>query len=150
MSSIRFADLMDSNDVGMIQRRGGTRFLLKPAQPIFMCYEVIGKQFKGYTTAKSRVVGQVDFTHPATAEKFENLVWTKRLSRQQAVLMHGEQFRCNFQRWRANELTGLLVRSNERFHFSQQRLITNASLRKKCLTLFWPKLQRRVIYLANL
>ena len=49
-----------------------------------------------------------------------------------------------------NELASLFVRRNERFHFSQQFVITSASLSKKGGALFWPKLKRRVIYLADL
>src|SRR5215203_4200172 len=97
MSSLRFTDLMYSDDVWMIQRRGRARFLSKPSQSIFIFNEVIGQQFEGDAAAESQVLGQVDFSHPTAAKQFKNLVWTKRLPWQQTYLMCGEQFGCHFQ-----------------------------------------------------
>src|SRR5215212_594067 len=150
MSSLRFADLMNRDDIWMIQRRDRARFLAEPAQSIFICDEVIGQQFEGHAAAQSRIMGQVDFSHSTAAEKFEDLVWTKRLARQRACLMGGEQFGCNFQSRRANKLASLLVRGKERFHFPKQRRITSTNLSEESRTICWCKLKRRVIHLADL
>ena len=63
-----FADVVDSDDVGMIEGGCSLRLLLEAANPFFILGELIGQQFERDFAHQTRIFGQVNLTHSAFAE----------------------------------------------------------------------------------
>ena len=69
------ADLVDRDDVGMVQRRGGPRLLLEPREAFAVGRERLGKDLQRDFAAEPRVPRPVDLSHspgPERAENFES------------------------------------------------------------------------------
>ena len=60
--------LMDSKNVGVVQRRSCPRFLLKTAQAIGIRGEGLGQNFDGYLSVQTCIVRAIHFAHPACTE----------------------------------------------------------------------------------
>jgi hypothetical protein len=58
----------------MIQRRGGTGFLLEAAQAISIDAELGGQDLDSDVSAQTRISCPIDFAHPAAAQRGEDLV----------------------------------------------------------------------------
>ena len=69
-----FADLVNSKNVGMIERRCGFGFLDEPTHPVAILGDVIEQDLKSHLPFKSRVLGQIDLTHPAFSYGGDHLV----------------------------------------------------------------------------
>jgi hypothetical protein len=68
------ADVVDGDDVGMVQRGGGARFL-DESLAAFRARCALGpEQLDGDRPAEARVDGAVDGSHPALAERLDDLV----------------------------------------------------------------------------
>ena len=63
-----FADFVNGDDVGMIERGGGARFLLEAPHAISIGSELFGQQLERDLATEPRVFGQIDLAHPARAE----------------------------------------------------------------------------------
>ena len=46
MDSVRIADVIDGNNIRMVERRDGSRLLLKPPQPVGIIDKESGKDFE--------------------------------------------------------------------------------------------------------
>jgi hypothetical protein len=68
------ADFMDGADVGMIQRRRGTRFAPEALKALSVALRFFGKGFEGHESAEGGVLGFVNHTHPAAAELLQYAV----------------------------------------------------------------------------
>src|SRR5688500_2060791 len=68
------ADFVNGKDVWMIEVRSGRRFLLETMQAIFVGRELLAQNLDRHLATKLRIFRQIDFTHPAGAESFENPV----------------------------------------------------------------------------
>ena len=64
----------------MIESDYGVRFLVKPLQTLGVAGKPDWQQFKRSLAARDNVGGQIDFTHPASADRFRNFVVTDRLT----------------------------------------------------------------------
>jgi len=62
------ADFVDGADVGMIERRGGPRFTLKPFEGLTVRGNALGQELEGDEAAKFGVLGLIDHTHPAATQ----------------------------------------------------------------------------------
>src|SRR5262245_2799988 len=71
---LHFADLVNSQDVRMIERRGGSRFLAKALDALGVCGETRRQQFERDLTAQPTVLRQIDFTHSSPADLVDDLV----------------------------------------------------------------------------
>src|SRR5207253_7058471 len=77
MSALRLPDLVNGDDVRMIERRGGLGFLDKAAHAIFVLCELGGQEFECDFTVEPVVFGEVNFAHPARAQRSNDFVSTK-------------------------------------------------------------------------
>ena len=72
------ASVVDGQDVGVIQHAGGAPFELKATQPVGIGGERGGGQhLHGYIARQARVAGAVHFSHPAGAQRGEDLIGPK-------------------------------------------------------------------------
>ncbi len=68
------ADVVDSENVGVIQRSDGFRFLLEAAQAVGILGERFGKDFDGHGAVEAGVPGAIDFAHAASAQLTKDFV----------------------------------------------------------------------------
>ena len=68
------ADLVDGDDVRMIQRRGGARFLLEAADRVAVAGQARAEQLDGDLAAEPRVVCEIDLAHAAAADERQHLI----------------------------------------------------------------------------
>ena len=73
----RLADLVDRDDVGMVQGRGGAGLLLEARQPIRVERDLLGQDFQSHLAAEPGVPRPVHLSHSPRAERSEDLVGTK-------------------------------------------------------------------------
>ena len=72
--ALLLVDVVDVDDVGMIEGRGGLGLLDEPALA-FGVGDLLGRQdFQGNKAVEVRVAGLVDHSHPALAQLLEDLV----------------------------------------------------------------------------
>ena len=64
----------------MIEPDYRVRFLLKPLQTLSVAGKTQGQEFERSFAARDNVGGQIDFTHPAGADRFRNFVVADRLA----------------------------------------------------------------------
>ena len=64
----------------MIERGGCARFLLKALQVFAVGGEGGGQHLDRHFASESRVLGAVNFAHPAASEQFQDLVASERFS----------------------------------------------------------------------
>ena len=72
------ADFVDGDDVRMIQRGGGLRFLDEAAPLVVGAGAVRRQEFQRRGAIEQDIAGLVDHAHPAFAELFEDLVMADR------------------------------------------------------------------------
>src|SRR2546423_11714350 len=58
----------------MIKRRGCARFLKETLETLLVCNEFGGQDFQRDGAREFRVMREINFAHPACAERFENPV----------------------------------------------------------------------------
>ncbi len=68
------ADLVDRDDVRVVERRRGARFLLEAPDRVGVAGERGPQQLHRDLAAKPGVVRQVDLAHPAAADQRQHLV----------------------------------------------------------------------------
>ena len=64
---LEISDLVDGNNVGMVERRGGSSFLLETLPPQSVGADVRAKDLDGGIAAESGVSRTVELPHPARA-----------------------------------------------------------------------------------
>ena len=65
--SVLLVNLMNSADVGMIQRRRCFGLALEPAQGLRVFGYFVGQELEGNKPAELHILSLIDHTHPATA-----------------------------------------------------------------------------------
>ena len=68
-----FTDVVDRNEMGMVQRRRGSRFLHETVEPVRVPGHVLAEDLQSQVAAKYRITSQVDFAHPTTGEQAHHL-----------------------------------------------------------------------------
>src|SRR5437868_4679151 len=86
ISSVILTDLVNGQDIRMIERDYGARFLLKPLEAFGVTGKPRGQEFERGFAARCHVGGQIDFSHPATADPLGNFVVTEGLTDEQVSL----------------------------------------------------------------
>jgi hypothetical protein len=76
-SAIVFADVVDGENVGMIERGNGLRFLLETAKAIRIMIERFREDFQGDIAPEPSVASTVDFAHAARTQLRLNRVWAE-------------------------------------------------------------------------
>ena len=72
--AVVIADLVNGQDVRMIERRRGARFVQETAQPLGVAAELRPQHFERDRPAQRRIGGLVDLAHPAAAQQALNLI----------------------------------------------------------------------------
>src|SRR6266496_3284945 len=128
----------------MIEPNQGARFLFKPFQPLGVAGKALGQEFERGLAACCHVGGQIDFTHPASADPFRNFVVADRATDERISLPIFDKPRCNTGSWGFNEAACSLMRSEECFYLTAQKLVTGAGRVQKCTNLVRLLIQRRM------
>src|SRR5262245_17179700 len=68
------ADVVNRHDVGMIQGRGRTGFLLEAGEALLLPCELRGQNFERDLATEPGVSAPIDFPHASGAERRENLI----------------------------------------------------------------------------
>ena len=63
-TAVEFADVVDDDDVRMVERRGGARFLMKPL-PVDRIAQLAREELDGDRSIQFFVVREVDLAHAA-------------------------------------------------------------------------------------
>jgi len=97
-------DVVEMADIGMVERRDGSRFLAEAVAELF------GSDFDGYLAADARIAGAIDFSHPAFAEFGSNLVRSYARSGRQR---HSNNLDSRFAEWSqyTTEAAAIMVQS---------------------------------------
>src|SRR5688572_24071967 len=125
--AVRFADVVDGDDVRMIQRQHGTR-LLEEAIYMLRITNKSRSQHLERHLASHLVGGQVDLPHASAAQEsvdgvLRNLRYVRRIVREeQRRDVGGRTF---------DEVAGLLVGGDQRLYLGAQIRIVRACLVKK-------------------
>ena len=72
--AVLFTDVVDSADVGMVQRGSSFCLAAETLKRLRILGQSIGKKLQRYKAVKTSVLGLVDNTHSAIPEFFENAV----------------------------------------------------------------------------
>ncbi len=86
------ADVVNSADVGMIQRGSGLRFALESRQCLRVFGNFVGQKFQGNKALEACVFGFVDHAHSAAPQFFQDAIVRNSLSEQRLGIRHLE---CN-------------------------------------------------------
>jgi hypothetical protein len=73
-ASVFFANVVDSADVGMIQRGRRLGFASKPFERLAVLREIFRKELEGNEAAEASVLRLVDHAHAAATELFDDPV----------------------------------------------------------------------------
>src|SRR5262245_53818227 len=79
--SIGGADFVNRQDIGMVERRSGFRFLHEPLQAVFVRRELFRQYLDRYRPIELGVVGKVNFAHTAGTDQRADFVPTELCSR---------------------------------------------------------------------
>jgi hypothetical protein len=72
--------IVDSDDVGVRESRGGARLPFEALQPLRVGGELRGENLDGDVAAEARVARPMDLSHPSGADRRKDLVWAETLS----------------------------------------------------------------------
>ncbi len=67
-------DFVNGADVGMVQRRGGSRFALEAFELLRIARKFVGQKLQRHKPAERGVFSLVDDTHPSAAELIEHAI----------------------------------------------------------------------------
>src|SRR5262245_46782458 len=73
-------NVVDSGDVRMLESGGGIRLTGKAPHPVLICSHPCRQDFQSHHTVEPRVLGQIDFTHPPSAQQPHELIVAERLA----------------------------------------------------------------------
>jgi hypothetical protein len=73
-ATLEFADVINSADVGVIERRRGAGFAAKALDGLGVLRNIVGKKFQGHVAAQARVLGFINDAHTSAAQFFHHVV----------------------------------------------------------------------------
>jgi hypothetical protein len=68
------ADVVDRENVRMVERRRGARFLLEARQALDIGRIVVRQHFDGHVAPEPRIAGAIDLAHPTGADRTHDLI----------------------------------------------------------------------------
>ena len=74
MLPIRFADVINRDDIGMIERRDAPRFPLKALQTVFVPRKPGRDNLERELAAEPQILGEIHLAHPARPEVGQNAI----------------------------------------------------------------------------
>lgn len=78
--AILLADVIDAENVGMIERGDGTRFLLEAAQAVGITGERRGENLERDVAAETRIARAIDLAHSPGPERSKNFIRPEKRS----------------------------------------------------------------------
>ena len=81
--SIHLSEFVNGHDIGMVQGRCRARFLLEALDAPAVGVQVAGQDLDGDLTPEAGIARAIDFSHPAGAERRQNLVGAKSRARRE-------------------------------------------------------------------
>src|SRR5262252_6988614 len=144
MRAIRFADLVNGQDVRMVERGSRFRLAFETSQAIRTLSEVAGQYFERDLAFESDVLGQEDFSHTAPAKRADDLVRPDAASDRRLIEIISGQPRVFRKDWRLNEIAFSLVSGEQSFGLFTQPRVVAAHLRQMDCPRLSLKLQRLV------
>ena len=106
---LMFADIVDSANVGMIERRSSPRFTLKTLAGLRILRQFFRKEFERHPPTKPLIFSLVNHAHPATTQLFRD-----------AVMRNGEP----------NHVAAMLGLGERQVNFGPEELLVD----EKCYT----------------
>ena len=79
-ASVLLADIVDGADVGVIQRRCGTRLAAEPSKSLGILGEVRGQGLQRSEALQPRVLSFVDHAHSAAAQLLDDAIVRERVT----------------------------------------------------------------------
>ncbi len=73
-SALILAHLVDGDDIGMLQYRGGVGLTLETASTVFVLAKMRGQELESDFAVKFCILGQENLTHPPGTDLLNNLV----------------------------------------------------------------------------
>src|SRR5262245_21678874 len=101
---LHFADLVNGQDVRMVERRGGSRFLAKALDALVVFGETRRQQLERDLTAQPRVLREIYFTHSSPSDLVNDLVSSDPLAYERSGLRLSQH--CG-RRLRSDDLNGI-------------------------------------------
>src|SRR5215510_13327950 len=141
MRAISFADLVNRQDVWVVERGGRFRFVFESSYAIRIFCEGGGQYFERDLAFESGILGQEDFSHPATAEQADDLVMPDAAPDRRLIAIIIRQPRSPHENWRVNEAALPLVRSDKSLGLRAQLLVIATHPRQMGCPRFSLKLQ---------
>src|SRR5262245_32643290 len=138
-----FADLVNGEDVGMVERRGCLRFAFKTAHAIRILGEGGGQQFECDLAFEPGVLDQEYFSHSAPPKPADDFVRPDAAPDQRFIAIIRER-RSLHKDGRLNEAALPLVSGDQSLGLLAQLLVAAAHLRQKGRPRFSLKLQSLV------
>jgi len=74
MLALKFVNLKDGADVGMVQRRRRTGFPLQAVERLLVVLQLLGQKLESNVASELEVFGFVDHAHTAAAEHAKDFV----------------------------------------------------------------------------
>src|SRR5262245_31659161 len=141
MRAFGFADLVNGQDVWMVESGGRLRLPLKPEQAIRILFDGGGQYFERDLAFESGVLGQEDFSHAASAEQADDLVWPDAPPDRSLIEIIRGRPRGFRKDWRVNEIAFSLVSGEQSLRLFTQPPVVAAHLRQMGRPRFLLKLQ---------
>src|ERR1700693_1091289 len=69
VDSVRVTNVVDGNNILMVERRDGSRLLLKPPQPVGIIDKESGKDFESNVTQQPCIARAIHLTHAARTDQ---------------------------------------------------------------------------------
>ena len=89
--NVGLPDLVNGDDVGMVERRGGTRLLNESPQPLIVLHDLVGQDLQRDRPLQRGVVRLVNLSHPTGPERPDDPVMRNRgawIDRHSSVELH--------------------------------------------------------------
>ena len=86
--AVRFSDIVNRANVGMVQGGGSLGFPLETREGLRVFRDIVGQEFQRDETMEAHVFGLINHAHPTAAKAFEDAIVRESLVEQRIVRGH--------------------------------------------------------------
>src|SRR2546421_4860372 len=129
-------DVVDGQNIRVIQSRGGSGFLPEAPHALSVVGKGNGQKLQGDLTSESRVLSQINISHPSRTDLRKNSVWPHRVPRRQFRVSIVNQWCSDLSCGRLKKASGLFIRNQQRLYLPSQQLIAGTRFIKERDPLF--------------
>ena len=134
VDAVETVDLVDGDDVGMTQRRGGLSLMDQAASAFRVRGKLSRQDFDRGKPSQTRIAGPVHHAHAAFTQRRQDLVVAERMAQQRRRGVLLQSRRWNGTRGSAQKVPAAIMRFEQRLHFLAQRFVVPADLPHKSET----------------